>query len=157
VSTLLDPAHQGQQLAGLGAGLIILLLIGAVVYYSAREQSTKRLGLKDARLLARLDLDLRAGEATVETLTVDAKDARRPGKLVDPDAPPPRQYFFKAGDREFQITGMRWMALAVGQAVTVDYASQSGLVLMLDGQIERLAAPGAPTREAPALERLEEE
>ncbi|MFP5503419.1 MAG: hypothetical protein ACLGIN_13100 [Candidatus Sericytochromatia bacterium] len=129
---------EGDRLALIIAGAILLALLGAVVYYSAREHHAKKLKLTDAALFKGLVEDLVAKTATEEQVVVTAKETKvRPEK--GPEGGARKEYWLVAGDRRFQVSAGTYMATAVDQAVRLAYATHSRVVLTVDDERERLA------------------
>lgn len=137
---------QGDRLALVLAGAILIALLGAVVYYSARERSTRKLGLADAAIFKGLVEDLAIKQATEETVAFTGKEIKlRPEK--DAEGSPRKEYWLLAGDRRFQVSAGSYMALAADQTVRLAYATHSRVVLEIDGERERLSLATAPGRE----------
>lgn len=133
---------QGDRLALVLAGAIMLALLGGVVYYSAREHHARKLKLTDAALFKGLVEDLREKNATEETLQLTGKETRA-RQEKDPEGGARKEYWLLAGDRRFQVSAGTYMALAADQAVRLTYATHSKVVLEVDGERERLTLASA--------------
>lgn len=133
--TLTSNQTGGDRLSLALAGIILLGLMGAVVYYTARESRTKKLKLEDARLFKGLVEDLREEEATSETVTLTGKETRQSGE----EEGARKLFFLVVGSQRFQVTGSRWMSLQTGEDVALEYAAHSKVVLTVNGEPERLA------------------
>ena len=125
------------------AGGILLALVGAIISYSPQGGRSRRLNPADFRLPGRLDTDLLAGDVEEVTVTVDEKLVR-PKKARGEH---PRRYYIKAGGREIELTGLRWMNLAPGQSLTLAIAPHAGMALEVEGLRERLPMLTAKRRD----------
>lgn len=126
-------AGAGDRVAIAIAGAILFALIGGVVTYSPQAGRRRRLGLADLRLPGMLEEDLLAQEADDVEVVIDAKLVKGGKKQATA-----RRYFVKAGDRQLELNGPRWMSLAPGQSVLLSLAPRSGMVLAVEGMRERL-------------------
>lgn len=148
--TLTSRQTGGDRLSMALAGVILLGLMGAVVYYTARESRTKKLKLDDARLFKGLVEDLREEEAASETVTLTGKET----KQVEQEEGSRKQFYLVVGQQKFQVTGSRWMSLAVGEDIALEYAMHSKVVLTVNGENERLAIVSKFGREPIDMERM---
>lgn len=126
----------GDRFATAAAGFILLGLVAAVVYYTALGRPEVRFTRAAFRTWRALPLDLEAGEAREEALTIQAK-FQQSVKHPSPDGAK-RLYQLQAGDRRFYVTAGTWMNLSEGQTIVIAYAPHSEVVLAVDGMPERL-------------------
>ncbi|HEY9723184.1 MAG TPA: hypothetical protein V6D47_14335, partial [Oscillatoriaceae cyanobacterium] len=95
----------------------------------ARARACTWRALKRRRALVE---DLGEAQAEVRELTLEEKN------VSGPDARGQRHYEISADGGRYEISGVRWLELATGQALRLDTAPNSGVVLAVDGQRDRL-------------------
>lgn len=149
--TLTSPQSGGDKFSMALAGIILIGLMGAVVYYTARESKTKKLKLEDARLFKGLVEDLRLEEAASETVTLTGKETRQ---AEQEEGSSRKLFFLVVGDRRYQVTGSRWMSLQTGEDIALEYAVHSRVVLTINGEPERISLANKLGRERIEMERF---
>lgn len=136
----------GDQVALLLAVAILAALTWAVIAYSGKGARTRQLRRGDLRLRHRLGEDLQERAAEVVSGTVEAKpdETIKAWYQRKAERGAPRRFWLQIAGRRFEVTGSRWLATAVGQPITVEFAARSGVVLVIDDVRDRLPIGALP-------------
>lgn len=136
----------GDQVALVMAVAILAGLTWAVIAYSGKGARTRQLHCGDLRLRNRLGEDLaeRAAEVVSGMVVAKPDETLKPWFKRKAERGAPRRFWLEIAGRRFEVTPSRWLATAVGQPMTVEYAARSGVVLVIDGVRDRLPLGALP-------------
>jgi hypothetical protein len=128
-----------ERIATVLAGAIMVMFVGLIVAYSPRGTRSRRLAPQDLSLPGRIEVDLLASDIEERPLVIESKLMRGPKKRTTGEVT--RRFFIRAGGRELEVTGLRWMNLAAGQELELSIAPRSNMLLAVAGLRERLPMP----------------
>ncbi len=139
----------GDRFAWTFAAFIISLLVLLMLNYSAKESRHPRLTWRDWQMPQLLEEDLRLGEVKViaGVATRKGETQWKPGwhnlwglvgRLAGHIQRRPL-YWVEVAERRYELSAAHFMACAAGDRLTLEVASQSGVVLGVNGAPQRLS------------------